>query len=152
MQTTLSIPESVYGGQASCRASEIFSQLQISRETPQCRYASSLWFSLHPWSRQFVYPGNYYWSKLVATNVLMALSARSCPLKTGRRKTWKQARRGDSVYLISFSDKFQTHSNHSLSKPHISPINRCSEYHHSIAQTNAVTYPSSTKRIWQAFT
>lgn len=54
----------------------------------------------------------------------------------------------DRVYVISFSEKFQTHSSHSLIKPHISPINRCGEHCQSVSQRNEATYPNSTKP-WQ---
>lgn len=50
--------------------------------------------------------------------------------------------------MISFSEKFQTHSSHSLIKPHINPINRYGEHYQFISQRNEVTYPNSTKP-WQ---
>lgn len=75
-------------------------------------------------SSGFVYPGSYYWPNCVASSVLMAVSTHSFPLQTGRRKAREKARSEDSVYVISFPEKFQTHSNHFLIKSHISPINR----------------------------
>lgn len=39
------------------------------------------------------------------------------PLKHGGKKAWEKARSKYSVYVISSSEKFQTHSTHSLIKP-----------------------------------
>jgi hypothetical protein len=70
------------------------------------------------------------------------------PLKQGERRPGRKlgVKMVFGVYMISFSEKFQAHSNHSLIKPCINPINRCDEYQKSISQRNEAICPSSRKK------
>lgn len=51
----------------------------------------------------------------------------------------------DGVYVIALSEKVQSHSNHSLIKPHISSINKRDECRQFILQRSEATSPGLSR-------